>query len=194
MDVAGLLLTGGASRRMGRCKATIPWAGTTLARHLGAALAAVVVGPALECGPGHSGLAAVADDHPGEGPLAALATGAAALEAQGWSGAALVVATDLPWCDQRLLGFLAAVPGDDSVVPIDIAGRRQVLCARYAPEALDRARTAAAAGRRAVRFALDGLPVVEVPPQRWVAVAGPAALLDVDEPADLAAATAEVAR
>lgn len=187
MDVAGLLLTGGASRRMGRCKATIPWAGTTLAQHLGAGLAAVAA-PALEVGPGHSGLEAVADDLPGAGPLAAVATGAAALRSRGWTGPALVVATDLPWCDRRILGLLAATPGTASVVPVDTSGHRQLLCARYSATALARAQDAVATGARAVRAALEGETVIELPPSRWVPIAGPAALDDVDHPEDLAAA------
>lgn len=187
MDVAGLLLTGGTSRRMGRCKATLPWAGTTLARHLGAVLASVAA-PVLEVGPGHSGLEAVTDDLPGAGPLAAVVTGAAALRCRGWTGAALVVATDLPGCDARLLTLLATTATEATVVPVDGEGRRQLLCARYAPSALDRAQQAVAAGHRAMRAALDGEAVVELPPARWVPVAGAAALDDVDEPGDLAAA------
>nr|MDP9020189.1 NTP transferase domain-containing protein [Actinomycetota bacterium] len=56
--VAGLLLTGGASRRMGRDKALLAVHGLPLAQRTAGVLAAVVA-PVLEVGPGRSTLPAV---------------------------------------------------------------------------------------------------------------------------------------
>ena len=75
MTAAGLLLTGGASRRMGHDKATcLSWQARTLARRTARLLAATTT-PTFEIGPGHSGLPRVTEDPPGAGPLAAVAAG-----------------------------------------------------------------------------------------------------------------------
>jgi molybdenum cofactor guanylyltransferase len=89
MRAAGLLLTGGASRRMGRDKATLTLtpAGESLAGRT-ARLLAAVTSPAFEVGPGHSQLPAIAEGQPGAGPLAAVAAGRRALCAFGWEPAA----------------------------------------------------------------------------------------------------------
>nr|MDQ2729906.1 NTP transferase domain-containing protein [Actinomycetota bacterium] len=72
MEVAGIVLTGGASRRMGRSKAMLPIGTTTLAART-AGLVEVVAQPVVEVGLGHSGLPAVADTIAAAGPLAAMA-------------------------------------------------------------------------------------------------------------------------
>src|SRR5438132_14472 len=84
---AGLLLTGGASRRMGTDKALIEVDGQRLAERAAAVLAAVA-DPVVEVGPGWSPLPAVREDPPGSGPLAAVSTGAAALRRRGHAGRA----------------------------------------------------------------------------------------------------------
>lgn len=58
---AGLLLTGGASRRMGADKALLEIGGRRLADR-GASVLAAVCHPVLEVGPGVSGLPAVRED------------------------------------------------------------------------------------------------------------------------------------
>ena len=124
------------------------------------------------------------------GPLAAMATGAAWLAAHGWSGPALVVATDLPRLNGALLAWLVAHPAEGSVVPLDRAGRPQPLCGRYHPADLTTAEMLVAAGRRALRDLLDAAPsITYVEAAEWIrAAGGPDALLDIDTPADLAAA------
>jgi molybdopterin-guanine dinucleotide biosynthesis protein A len=104
---AGLLLTGGASRRMGQHKATmvVPDDGVNLARRT-AALLEQVVDPAFELGLGFSSLPAVAESAAGGGPLVAVASGWTHLSAAGWSGPVLVVATDLPLLTVDLLDWL----------------------------------------------------------------------------------------
>src|SRR5712692_7095438 len=95
VTVAGVLLTGGASRRMGRDKALLVVDGRTLAER-GAELLAAVADPVVEVGPGHSGLAAVQEDPPGSGPLAGLCAGAAELGRLGHDGSVLLLAVDMP--------------------------------------------------------------------------------------------------
>jgi molybdopterin-guanine dinucleotide biosynthesis protein A len=187
MGAAGLLLTGGASRRMGWDKAQLVVGDTTetVARRT-ARLLAEVTEPALEVGPGRSGLPAVLEDPPGAGPLVALAAGASRLRALGWTGSALVVATDLPRLTLSFLTWLAGHPSARSVVPL-VAGIPQTLCARYAPTDLDLGIELAGTGRRALHDLLDRTNPLLVGPELWRPAAGdPDALLDVDTPSDLA--------
>jgi FdhD protein len=185
MDVAGLLLTGGLSRRMGRDKATLASGGTTLARR-SAALLAAVAEPVLELGPGVSGLTAVPDAPGPAGPLAAVAGGVAALRAAGWGGAALVVATDLPLLERRLLEWLAAHPFDGSVVAV-AGGRPQWMCGRYSAEVLDAAGVLVASGRRAMADLAGAGDLHLAGADEWAGVADRAALADVDTPSEWAA-------
>jgi len=177
MECAGLLLTGGASTRMGRDKATIAIGGSTLAARTAAVLAAVAA-PCIEVGPGVSGLPAVQEEPPGAGPLAALAAGAAALPT---ATPSLVVACDLPALSEALLRWLAGHPGPGSVVPV-WEGRPQTLCARWSVPSLARAIALVAAGARSVRALLDAsdAELVTVPPSLAPALA------DVDTPEQLA--------
>lgn len=189
--VAGLLLTGGSSRRMGRDKASIVLAdGRTCAQTVAAQLARVA-DPVLEIGPGTSGLTAVPDDRPGAGPLAALATGWAALVSSGHSGPVLVVACDLPRVTVPLLELLAGASGAGTVVPV-VGGRPQPLCARFGPASLDRCPELVAEGRRSLMALLDATPVAWLGPEEWSQVVDEQCFADIDTPDDLARILAPV--
>jgi molybdopterin-guanine dinucleotide biosynthesis protein A len=187
MTAAGLLLTGGASSRMGQDKATLaviageePLARRT-ARHL-----AATTNPTFEIGPGHSHLPPVTEDPPGAGPLAAVAAGQCQLRKVGWTGSAVVVATDLPRLTTGLLAWLADHPSPRSVVPVS-DGIPQTLCARYAADDLELAVHLAAAGKRSMRDLLQSIDALLAGPEVWTpAAADPDALVDVDTPTDLA--------
>src|ERR1035437_6644660 len=73
-SVAAMLLSGGASRRMGRDKSQLLIDGSTLAART-ASLLLTVVETAIEVGPGVSGLPSTLDDPPGPGPLAGVGAG-----------------------------------------------------------------------------------------------------------------------
>jgi molybdopterin-guanine dinucleotide biosynthesis protein A len=183
--IAGLLLTGGGSRRMGRDKATIVLAdGRTCAQTVAARLAEVA-DPVLEVGPGTSGLTAVPDDRPGAGPLAALATGWAALEDSGNSGPVLVLACDLPRVTVPLLELLARAPGDGTVVPV-VGQRPQPLCARFGQSSLDQCRRLVGEGRRSLMALLDATEVAWLGPEVWSEVVDEQCFADIDTPEDLA--------
>jgi molybdopterin-guanine dinucleotide biosynthesis protein A len=172
---------------MGRDKATMLGAdGRSLAVRTGDLLVTVAA-MAIEVGPGHSTLRAVPDDPPGEGPLAAVATGVAALEQGGWLGPALVVATDLPRLDTGLLTWLVDHPFEGSVVPV-VAGRPQWLCARYDRASLAGKAASVAAGKRRMEDLTSGCLLHLAPPDEWgPAVGTPLAPVDADTPAELAA-------
>lgn len=91
--IGGLVLAGGASRRMGRDKALVEWDGRR-AIDLVFALAGEICGEVLISG-GDYGLPFVADPHPGAGPVAGVLAGAAALQAKGCE-TLLVLAVDAP--------------------------------------------------------------------------------------------------
>jgi molybdenum cofactor guanylyltransferase len=183
--IAGLVLTGGGSRRMGRDKASIVLTdGRTCAQTVAARLAKVA-DPLLEVGPGTSGLTAVPDDRPGAGPLAALATGWAALVDSGHSGPVLVLACDLPRVTVPLLELLARAPGDGTVVPV-VGQRPQPLCARFGPVSLDDCRRLVAEGRRSLTALLDATPVSWLGPEVWSEVVDEQCFADMDTPEDLA--------
>lgn len=182
--VGGILLTGGASSRMGTDKALLLVAGQPNARRL-AALLSRVAHPVVEVGPAVSGLASVREDPPGGGPLVAVACGGRALRALGHAGPALVLACDLPFVDEDLLVFLAGREGDASVIP-DVSGRSQPLCARWSAVDLAVAGALSAAGERALR-SVPWDPATDRPDESsWSSVVSPRAFADVDTPDDLA--------
>jgi molybdenum cofactor guanylyltransferase len=185
--VGGLLLTGGASRRMGTDKALLEVDGQRLVDRA-ASLLQAVADPVIEVGPGWSGLPAVREDPPGSGPLAALGAGAAALRAAGHDGPVLVLAVDMPRVGVDLLRFLAGRAGTVTAIP-RAGGHPQPMCARYGPDVLAAVDERLAAGGRSLRDLLETLAaecVVDwVQPEEWEPVAGAEAFADVDTPEDL---------
>jgi len=176
----GLLLTGGASRRLGVDKAELRRDGERLADR-GARLLAAVCNPALEVGPGASPLPAVREDPPGAGPLAAVAAGGAALRARRAEHPVIVLAVDLPFVDAPLLDWLADHPAPGAVVP-RVDGIAQPLCARYRAADLDVASRLRVDGRAALRDLLAAIPVTYVDEAAWSAITGRDAFTDVDTP------------
>jgi molybdopterin-guanine dinucleotide biosynthesis protein A len=132
-----------------------------------------------------SGLAAVREDPPGQGPLAAIGAGAAELARRGYAGPVVVLAVDMPLVGAGLVSLLAGRPGLATAVPL-ADGQPQPLCARYGPEALAVVPELLAAGERSLRALLAAVEVSWVPPAEWEPVGGPDAFRDLDTPEDLA--------
>jgi molybdopterin-guanine dinucleotide biosynthesis protein A len=148
-----------------------------------------VADPVIEVGPGYTPLVRVQEPSPGDGPLAAIAAGWAFLDSRDEAAPSqvIVVATDLPRLTVGLLRLLASSKAAGCVIPVDSAGRLQLLCARYPAGTLAKAAGLLALGRRAVLALLDGQEVSRLAPAVWQVAAGRAdALADVDTPADLA--------
>jgi molybdenum cofactor guanylyltransferase len=177
---AGLLLSGGASSRLGVPKAELRRGGERLADR-GARVLTAVCAAALEVGPGASPLPAVREDPPGAGPLAAVVAGSSALAERGEAGPVLVLAVDVPFVETDLLRWLVEHPAPGSVVP-RVEGRAQPLCARYSPADLATAADLVAGGATAMRDLLGETAATYVDEEAWCVVAGAGAFLDVDTP------------
>jgi molybdopterin-guanine dinucleotide biosynthesis protein A len=176
LQTAAVLLTGGASRRMGVDKATLLVRGEPLATHAARVLTAIC-DPVIEVGAGVTGLRCVQEEPPGEGPLAALLAGA---DACATDVPIILLACDLPFIDETVIRMLVDHPGKGSVVPT-VAERKQYACSRWSPAAIASARAEFARGERAMRALLGAGDATFV-----VADAHARALADVDTPADLA--------
>lgn len=192
MPTAALLLTGGASRRLGADKAILRVDGDRLVDRV-AHLLLGACDIVIEVGPGYGSWPVVREDPAGGGPLTALAAGAEALIADGHDGPAIVLAVDLPGMAAPLVAWLRDHPSPDSVVPIvdDVA---QVLCARYSASALATAVSLVRDGAHAVHALLDAVPVHRASAEEWRSVADATAFADVDSVADAAAAGIELPR
>jgi molybdopterin-guanine dinucleotide biosynthesis protein A len=187
--VAAAVLAGGASRRMGRDKATLTVGGAELAS-VALAAATRVASPVVLVAPeGHPArrLAARVVADPGQGPLAALAAALAALEA----GHVLVLAGDHPGLQVELLAHLVGLAPRGEAVACRRGPRLEPLVAVYqrAPAlAVAEARLATAAGDRSLLGLLAALDTVVVEEPEWRALdPGGRSFVDLDDPADLAA-------
>jgi molybdopterin-guanine dinucleotide biosynthesis protein A len=205
-----IVLTGGASRRLGQDKATVHLGGRRLVDRLLADVPAEV--PVVVVGPTLDGLSRpvtfVREDPAGSGPLAGIGAGAAAVSTP-YVG---VIAADMPFALPVVVAALTRLAEPDigvdgfdhqladsgdgqddrvvvgAVVPVDPSGYRQPLGAAYRTDALRG--SLAELGPLAdlpVRALLPGLDVVE-----WSVPA--AALADVDTEAQLSAARTRAAQ
>jgi molybdopterin-guanine dinucleotide biosynthesis protein A len=181
--LGGILLTGGASTRLGFDKALLKVDGVPNAVRLGTVLSHVA-DLAVEVGPGRSGLPAVLEEPPGSGPLAAVCAGVRALAARGHSGPALVLACDMPFMDATILKVIASRAGDASIVPL-VGGKPQPLCARWSAPDLALACRLAQAGERSMKALLAKAIFATFGPGDWPVWIGDEAFADVDTRADL---------
>lgn len=180
--VAALLLSGGASRRMGQDKTRLVHEGRTLAERT-AHLLTLVVDVAIEIGPGHSGLESLEEEPSGEGPLAAIVAGRRALRQRGHDGSVLILACDMPLLSEDFLRFLVAFESSASVVPV-VEGRLQPLCAKWGSADLDTAGRLYSRGERSLRFLATSPEVVLLSEPEWTTLASRAMFTDVDTPDD----------
>jgi molybdenum cofactor guanylyltransferase len=189
--VAGAVLAGGPSRRMGRDKATMPLGGTALGRLALDALAAVAAPVALVAPAGHpanallasSGAVAVADQ--GEGPLAALAAALRALPAE----YLVAVAGDHPGLRVELLRELVARRASAPALACRRGGRVEPLLAVYRREpALALAEARLAGPDRSLRGLLAALDARILDETEWRPYDPDGrSFVDLDDPAALAA-------
>jgi molybdenum cofactor guanylyltransferase len=159
IPLAAVVLAGGASRRMGRDKASLPYDGSTFLERT-----VSIVSP--RCSPVFV-LAALGQPLPsvnakvlrdqvrGEGPLLATGRGLRAAAEAGLE-LAFVCAVDMPRLDAGLIDELAAPAvrlGADVVLPWD--GRDHYLAGIYRTSLADRVDALVAAGERSMRALVD---------------------------------------
>jgi len=168
MRLGAVILAGGRSERMGRPKESLPFAGTTMLGAIAAAVADAAdpvtvvrrdAAQALPPLPG--GVEVVADDRPGEGPLAALA---AALRRYrdvhgfGPEDAVFATACDTPFVRAADVRFLRdRLDGVDLVMPAP-DGRLEPLCAIYRLAVLPAVEQLLAGGGRTLRALATACP------------------------------------
>lgn len=167
--VAGILLVGGRSQRMGQDKALLPLPGAssrTFVEHLAALLgecctetylvardAASSGTYAFVCQRQNARL--VYDLVADQGPLMGLYSGLQAISCSH----ALVLAVDLPFVQRPLLSWLSAFPLEDDVVMPRVQHIPQVLLARYPRSLLPTIDACLQRGRRDPRALLAHAPV-----------------------------------
>lgn len=172
----GAVLCGGASRRMGADKATMPFDGVAMARRVADALLGAGCYPVIAIGGdaddlGRLGLERIADEFPGEGPLGGVLT------ALSVGTPAAVLACDLPNIRASTVTALIEALGlhDASIAHSD---RAEPLCAVWSSSAGSLLRSQFDSGERAMHRAIESLDIA------WVDVAAHD-LRNVNTPDDL---------
>lgn len=183
--LAGVVLAGGASRRMGRDKATVsypaPGGARTMVELVVSALKSRCAPVFVIAAPGQQlpelDATVLRDEIRGVGPLLATGRGLRAAADAGLQRA-FVCAVDMPLMTSELIDELAAHQGADVVLPWD--GRDHYLAGVYRTALADRIDTLVAAGERSMRALVDSVHT-----QRIVMAESPA-LTNVNTTADLA--------
>lgn len=167
-NLGGIILAGGASRRMGRDKATLPWGGGTVLEHLCRQLQPlsplVVVGPHDRRLPMQPGVTLVHDDTPYAGPLAGLARGLACFPAE-----AVVLATgcDYPLLTMDLVSRLHLNLNDADAIMLMKDDVRQPLPGIYRNAILPQVERLLQSGERSLQALLDTVRCEVIPDSSW---------------------------
>jgi molybdenum cofactor guanylyltransferase len=169
-EIAGFILAGGASSRMGSAKALLEIGGVPLLVRT-VRLVESVAGPVTVIGNADAyqslGVRAIDDDWPGAGPLGAIATALRASSAP-WN---LVVGCDLPYLTRKWLDYLvqrALASQAEVVLPMNTRGA-EPLCAVYNKRGEVAIRAALERGVRKVTDGLKELRVETIEPTDWKA-------------------------
>jgi molybdenum cofactor guanylyltransferase len=175
-QVAGFILAGGASSRMGRDKGLLDFGGVPLILHTAQLLEPLVAEVTVVGAPSKYakfGLRAIADDAQAQcgqdrlgcGPLAGIATALAATRSR-WN---LIVACDLPYLSAEWLDWLLSRTlrsRGEAIVPRTARGI-EPLAAAYRRECGAQVAAALARGVRKVSEAIEELRVDFVYPRQW---------------------------
>ncbi|WP_280113243.1 molybdenum cofactor guanylyltransferase [Mycolicibacterium septicum] len=181
--LAAVVLAGGASRRMGRDKATLPFDGSTMVEHVVAAVSRRCSPVFVIAAPGQPLPALSAevlrDEVRGVGPLVATGRGLRAVAEAGLDRA-FVCAVDMPYLSSELIDTLLASAERspaDIVLPWD--GRDHYLAGIYRSALAGRIADLVRDGRRSMRALAESVDTqrIVMAPQR--------ALTNVNTAADL---------
>jgi molybdopterin-guanine dinucleotide biosynthesis protein A len=175
-QVAGFILAGGASSRMGRDKGLLDFGGVPLIVHTARLIEPLVAEVTVVGSPrryAKLGLHVIADDvqvksrqgRPGNGPLAGIATALGATRSQ-WN---LILACDMPYLSAGWVDWLlsrALRSRGEAVIPRTERGI-EPLAAVYRRECGTQIAAARARGVRKVSDAIEELRVEHVYPREW---------------------------
>ena len=194
-DVTGIVLAGGAGRRMGAPKPLLHLGGMTLIEHVVAAIEPLVAGVIVVTNDSESmaflGLPTVPDAEPGRGPLMGLYSGLLACP----TPYALAVACDAPFMQPALLEALVARRKDDAMTLPQTGDGPQPMPGVYPTALAPSIAALLEAGRAAMRDLVAAGPV-ELLSAEDVKALDPEgrSFKDLDTPEDLAAARAMLER
>ena len=158
----GIVLCGGQSKRMGRPKAWLPFAGEIMlprvVRLLGEAVRPVVVvaAPGQDVPPLPPEVAIVRDEEKGRGPLQGLAAGLQALRGQ--VEAAYLSSCDVPFLRPAFVRRLIDLLGDHAICVPQVGDYHHPLAAVYRLEVAEAVRRLLAADRLRPFFLFEAVP------------------------------------
>ena len=182
-----VILSGGASRRMGRDKALLPYGGSTMLQHLidkYAVLGEVAVSVNEAGRFPLRGALELPDPFPGEGPL----NGIVAAFEKTDASEIFLTATDLPYGEPAAALELVRLRGDaDACVLCGADGRNEPLFAVYDRSCAPVARACFAQGKRSFKALFASLNVRYVNFETLGASATAGMLTNVNTPEDYAA-------
>jgi len=184
--VAGFILAGGASSRMGVNKARMEISGTSLLHRTARLLQPLVTDMAVIGPPdcySQMGLRLVPDDRPGLGPLGGIAT-ALRVSSSPWN---LIVGCDLPYLTGEWLHFLlrrALASSADALLP-ETARGPEPLCAMYHRRCLASILAAIERNNLKITQGLSACVVEIIPEAEWKAFdSGGRLFKNMNAPAD----------
>jgi len=185
-----LVLAGGFSRRMGRDKASLPWEDVPLLLRVIERLHPVATEIWVSARPGQELPAGayrrIDDARPGDGPLAGLAQGLAAIDPGAVPVA--VAACDYPYAEPTLFAALRAAAPEAAVALPLLDGRAHPLMAVWRSDVAAACERALARGARRVREVLDEVEAFEIEAAELPGIDIGHALLNVNDPAALTSA------
>jgi molybdopterin-guanine dinucleotide biosynthesis protein A len=162
LRVAGIVLCGGQSQRMGRPKAWLPFGGELMlprvVRRLSQVVSPVVVvaAPGQDVPPLPAEVSVVRDEEQGRGPLQGLAAGLAAL--RGRADAAYLSSCDVPFLQPAFVQRLIDLLGDDAICVPRVGKHHHPLAAVYRLEVIDAVARLLAEDRRRPFFLFEMVP------------------------------------
>lgn len=197
--IAGMILCGGQSRRMGQPKAWLPLGDERMLQRMVRIVRGVLDPVIVVAAEGQElpelpeGIIIVRDDLPDRGPLQGLASGLARLPEA--CAAAFVTACDYPLLRPAFITRLCSLLGEELAVVPSVGGFDQPLAGVYRREVLPIALEQLQADRRALHGLLDALPVRKVRPAELADIDPRLdSLRNINTPAALAAITRELLR
>jgi molybdopterin-guanine dinucleotide biosynthesis protein A len=168
VSVAGIVLCGGQSRRMGRPKAWLPFAGELMLPRVvrlisqAVELIVVVAAPGQDVPPLPNNVSIVRDEDEGLGPLAGLAAGLTSLD--GRVDAVYLSSCDVPFLRPEFVRRLIHLLGDYAICVPRVEGYHHPLAAVYRIEVADHVRRFLAERRLRPFFLFDAVPTRVVEP------------------------------